>query len=678
MILFVSFGEKDVTVYTLPAFIIFEAPSILFGLFAILIPIIIHLFNLRKVKKIEFSNTALLRKVQEETSSKRKPIELLILASRILAIICLVLTFARPIYKSERNELSFQDEVLIYFDNSQSLSVKGDGDQTGFDKAYNLAQGIVNAYPEGTIFRFIENGYTNSVTTEFTEASLTDNLTELQQIGVGRSFDEVIQRKDGQNIEGDVYLVSDFQNTAGLEKLRADTLSQYFLVPVTGNDYSNISIDTAFLQNTFLSGNVTNLLKVRFKRNDKTTNSIGTKIYFEDQLSGTAQIDFKETLYAEHDFEIPLAEARLDKIRINIDDPGLAFDNDFYLTINQLDKVRVLEIYNGQSPTYLSSLFESNELFQFDRLSINALDNGVIAAADFIMINELNSLSNQLQTALKTAITNGKAVVVVPSNDGSVSSFTGLGLSVRNDTDEMIELDVPDYENPFFEGVFEENSPSLDMPSARTKYRLINEELSYLSFRNGRSFLSKVVSEGNLFFFASSFEATQTSFTNHAIFVPVMYKLALGSKVSLTNLYYYTDSETIFFPIDRPDNTKVYSLRKNEEVIIPDQRQEESRLIMEIPKDLIEVGQYELLLEEELIGLISFNLPKQESDVKEVDFDVLEDLSRANNISILNSASSSSIEKDLAASINGLPLWKYALLVGLLFLFVEIILIRYL
>ena len=206
----------------------------------------------------------------------------------------------------------------------------------------------------------------------------------------------------------------------------------------------------------------------------------------------------------------------------------------------------------------------------------------------------------------------------------------------------------------------------------------MNEELAYLTFRNGRSFLSKAVSNGNLFFFASSFATDQTSFTNHAIFVPVMYKLALGSKISLANLYYYTDSETIFFPIDRADNSNVYALEKGDETLIPDQRQEEGRLIMEIPKDQIAVGQYRLTLDNEPVGFISFNLPKQESDVHEVDFDFIEDLTLAQNVSILNATNSSEIERDLAAGINGLPLWKYLLLAGLIFLFVEIILIRYL
>lgn len=660
------------------AFINFLAPPILWGLFAVSIPIIIHLFNLRRVKKVEFSNTALLKRIKEETSSKKKPVEIMILISRILAISLLVLTFARPIYKDKQNELSFQNEVLIYLDNSQSLSIKGEGEQVGFDKAYNLTQGIVNAYPEGTILRFIENGYSNSVTTEFTKASLTDNLTEVEQIGIDRSFREIRQRKEGQDLQGDVYFVSDFQTTAGLEEIKTDTASQYFLVPVTGSDYSNISIDTAYLKNTFLSGSVTNALNIRFKRNDKSTRTMTVKLYFDEQLSGTAQLDFEDVLYTDHEFEIPTSETNLDRIRIVLDDPGLSYDNEFYLTINQLDKVRVLEIYENGSPSYLSSLFEDNELFQFERISVNSLDNQRIEAADFILINQLTTLSNQLRNSITSFLEVGKTVVVVPAKTTKVNELSVLGLNVRYDTREMIELDVPDYENPFFEGVFEENSPSLEMPSALTMFRLMNEELPYLTFRNGRSFLSKALSDGNLFFFSSSFDTDQTSFTNHALFVPVMYKLALGSKISLTNLYYYTDGETVFFPIENQNNNNIYTLKRGDEVLIPDQRQEDGRLIMEIPKDQIAVGQYELLLEDVPMGVVSFNLPKEESDVHPVDFDFLVGIALSENVSLLNSESSGGIERVLEAGINGVALWKYTLLAALLFLFVEIILIRYL
>ena len=660
------------------AVINFLNSNVLWGLFAIAIPIIIHLFNLRRVKRVEFSNTSLLRRVKEESSAKRKPVELLILMSRVLGVVLLVLTFARPVYKDEQNDLSLQGEVLLYLDNSFSLSVKDQGGQSAFDNAYNLSQDLVNAYPDGTIFRFIENAYSNSIATEFTKSSLTDNLTEVQQVGVDRSFEEISNRQKGQSISGDVYLVSDFQNSQGLNLLSADTTSNYFLVPAIGSDYSNVFVDSVFLQNTFLSGSVTNLLKVRLRRNDRSIDQVNLKLYIDERLSGTNQISFGEDLIVDYDFEIPIADQAINEIRISLDDPGLAFDNDYYLAINQLDKIRVLELYESNTPSFVSSLFDDNELFQFERGNSNALDNQQIESADFIIINQLSAYSNQLSNAIAGSIDNGKTVLVIPSEKIAAIELNRIGLSVVGDTRQRVVLDIPNYENPFFEGVFVENSQNLEMPDASILYRLVNEELSYLTFKNGRSFLSKVLSNGSLFFFASSFDESLTTFPNHALFVPVFYKLALGSKANLSNLYYNTDDETIVYPISGQNKNNIYALRRDDVSLIPDQRQEENRLIMEIPKDQISAGHYELVLNDIAIGTLAFNIPKEESDIHSIDFDYLAELSAASNVTLLNNAGGQSVGEEIRSGIDGIPLWKYALLGALLFLFLEIILIRYL
>jgi len=660
------------------AVINFLNPNVLWGLFAIAIPIIIHLFNLRRVKRVEFSNTSLLRRVKEESSAKRKPVELLILMSRVLGVVLLVLTFARPVYKDEQNDLSLQGEVLLYLDNSFSLSVKDQGGQSAFDNAYNLSQDLVNAYPDGTIFRFIENAYSNSIATEFTKSSLTDNLTEIQQVGVDRSFEEISNRQKGQAISGDVYLVSDFQNSQGLNLLSADTTSNYFLVPAIGSDYSNVFVDSVFLQNTFLSGSVTNLLKVRLRRNDRSIDQVNLKLYIDERLSGTNQISFGEDLIVDYDFEIPIADQAINEIRISLDDPGLAFDNDYYLAINQLDKIRVLDLYESNTPSFVSSLFDDNDLFQFERGNSNALDNQQIESADFIIINQLSAYSNQLSNAIAGSIDNGKTVLVIPSEKIAAIELNRIGLSVVGDTRQRVVLDIPNYENPFFEGVFVENSQNLEMPDASILYRLVNEELSYLTFKNGRSFLSKVLSNGSLFFFASSFDESLTTFPNHALFVPVLYKLALGSKANLSNLYYSTDDETIVYPISGQNKNNIYALRRDDVSLIPDQRQEENRLIMEIPKDQISAGHYELVLNDIAIGTLAFNIPKEESDIHSIDFDYLAELSAASNVTLLNNAGGQSVGEEIRSGIDGIPLWKYALLGALLFLFLEIILIRYL
>lgn len=60
----------------------FLNPSFLWALFAMAIPVIIHLINFRKPKVVYFSNTAFIEDVKKETRTKTKLKQILILIDR--------------------------------------------------------------------------------------------------------------------------------------------------------------------------------------------------------------------------------------------------------------------------------------------------------------------------------------------------------------------------------------------------------------------------------------------------------------------------------------------------------------------------------------------------------------------------------------------------------------------
>jgi hypothetical protein len=69
----------------------FVEPAFLTALALVAVPIIVHLFNFRKFKVVYFTNVAFLKELKEETNSRSKLKHLLVLASRILALVFLVL-----------------------------------------------------------------------------------------------------------------------------------------------------------------------------------------------------------------------------------------------------------------------------------------------------------------------------------------------------------------------------------------------------------------------------------------------------------------------------------------------------------------------------------------------------------------------------------------------------------
>ena len=100
---------------------IYQNPQLLYALSAIAIPIIIHLFNLRKHRVIYFSSIRFLKEIKDENRRKSRIRDILILISRILAIVFLVLAFAKP-YIPDSN-IKSTNQIFIYIDNSQSMDI---------------------------------------------------------------------------------------------------------------------------------------------------------------------------------------------------------------------------------------------------------------------------------------------------------------------------------------------------------------------------------------------------------------------------------------------------------------------------------------------------------------------------------------------------------------------------
>jgi hypothetical protein len=119
----------------------FQNPTFLWALLLLAIPLIIHLFNFRRYKKVLFSNVAMLKEIQTESRKTRQIRKWLILAARMLALAALVLAFARP-YIQQGGLQNGRQLISLYLDNSQSMSAEGENGQL-FENAKNTAREIL-------------------------------------------------------------------------------------------------------------------------------------------------------------------------------------------------------------------------------------------------------------------------------------------------------------------------------------------------------------------------------------------------------------------------------------------------------------------------------------------------------------------------------------------------------
>jgi hypothetical protein len=171
----------------------FVNPGFLYGLFAISIPIIIHLFNFRRFRKIHFTNVSLIRDLKLQTQKQSKLRHLPVLLLRIIAIIALVMAFAQPYIPVAQSNAgsNLRNNVDVYIDNSFSMEA---GAEKGslLEEAREKAKEIAGMYKSSDLFRIITNDFEGRHQRYLSREEFLNLVNEIQISPVSRTIPEII------------------------------------------------------------------------------------------------------------------------------------------------------------------------------------------------------------------------------------------------------------------------------------------------------------------------------------------------------------------------------------------------------------------------------------------------------------------------------------------------------
>jgi len=231
----------------------FVNPGSLYGLFAIAIPIIIHLFNFRRFKKVYFTNVSFIKDLKQQTQKQSRLKHLIILILRILAIICIVLAFAKPFIPVSENTIQpyKKSAVSIYVDNSFSLQAESEKGML-IEEAKEKAKEIASVYKSSDLFQLLTNDFEGRHQRFVSRDEFNDWVNEVRISPVVKTVPEVITRqeaifKDNPSTSKTAYLISDFQKSVFDETIeRADSAINYFLIPLKSINQANLYIDSCW------------------------------------------------------------------------------------------------------------------------------------------------------------------------------------------------------------------------------------------------------------------------------------------------------------------------------------------------------------------------------------------------------------------------------------------------
>ena len=664
----------------------FLYPGFLYGLLALSIPVIIHLFNFRRTKKIYFSNNKFLQQVKESKSAKQKLKHLLIMTSRLLFLFFLIIAFAQPFIPT-KELASQQDHVYIYLDNSLSMGNEVANNLSAFDQAIQKTEKIIQLYPREARYKLLTNDFTSPLRVFRSKDEVLDLLTEIKPTGVQRSFADIWGRLTSQSssIEADWYFISDFQKStfADIQTFSGDSVQHYFFVPLVFTNTANVFIDSVYLKNPFLIANDQNSIEIRMRNTgEQPVKDLAVSLAVNDKQIANTGID------------IPAAGSGTTTINLNFPMEGnnpailsfeefpVAFDNDFYFNLNLSQRASVLEIKSDPKSTSVEKVYANSKLFDFDSYHINNLDYTMVEQSDLVVINAINELPASLINRLIALTRLGGHLLVIPGESPDISNIQALAafsnLELSQDTS-WVPLEAPSLSHPFFRDIFEEQSgQSISMPRVKNTIKWNSQRgENLLIAKNGVPYLSSDYL-GQVYLLATPLEPAFTSLPQHAVFVPVMYKIAALSKAFDRKLYYTTDEQVIKISLDSLEGNGLFSMTNGEEEIIPNQRTLGQDLYLEVPSDIIRPGFYNLKSPTGAIEILPYNNNRNESLLEQFSIEELNGMLNSNFVSILGDAEFDQYTDKVLQARSGQPLWKLAIFLALIFLLMEVLLIRFL
>lgn len=604
----------------------FLNPSILYLLSLTIIPVIIHLINLRKYRTLYFSSLFFLRSTIEQTRKTKNLFDILILIARILTISAIVIAFAQPTFSD--HDVPNSESVNLIIDNTLSMQAEnsnGNFFEQARQKAYELVNEVNNTIPI--------NVHT------LTQGVVGKNLTKdqaLQVIGDLQiqhglvSINQIIRTAESSEKSGRYIIISDFQsNTLYPDTLLQDSLIDVNAVLLAGKT-ANISIDTLWFDAPaqWLNTPVNVFASIR-NHSQGLIKELPVRTYVNHELyaAGTVSIEPQSSVVFESSIDI--RNTGIQKIYIETDDLPISFDNRYYSGIFISHKVTIIEIGERPSP-YLKALLNDSSYIDHVFVTPGRVTPSAIKNAEAIVINGIESLSEGIVATIKTEVNQGLNLIVTPGTIDNLTFFNELLNSLEmpmfnqilTDTSTISQADV---NHPLLKNALEEFNKNMNLPTISRNFAAQLKKNWMPVLYNGYGnplLLHRKTQAGNIYLFG--FNVLEQNFALNPIFVPVMYNaITITDNNALPHIS-CSKNTTLPIPFGEISGEKPPVIKGRNKEFIPYVFMQQNNYMVTIKENQIETpGYYEVSYDEIPVITIAANHNRNESVSEFLSVDVL-------------------------------------------------------
>lgn len=675
----------------------FVNPNFLWALFAVSIPIIIHLINFRRHKLVYFSNTEFLKNIKKESQRINKLKNLLILISRILIIAMLVIAFAGPYIPNDKSQNKQISVTAIYIDNSYSMQSDSKAGKN-IEQAKNIAKHIIMKNPENMEYILITNSYLSEYQRILDRNTIIDYIDAIEINPQIITLSDIILKIKSlveENKITNLFLISDMQKTIfNNEKIDISNNINLHLLSIPFLENNNIFIDTCYFENPIHRLNQKELLKVKIinKTNEEVVD-FPLYLYINDSLKAMTNCNLQANEEKTVDIEFINTTEAEQNCKLSIFDFPITYDNDLFFTYNVIKTSNVLIINSKTENKYINTLFNTNtEEIQYNNVSINSVQTSSFNNYDVIILNNIETLTSGLISDLQNFVNSGASLLIIPDEKIDESKLNELmkNFSATSFTSTIIantKIKNIDYQHEIFKNVFLKQEKQLQLPQINGMHKINNYNSSSMSVVLSDEMSNPILLAGNsqggkLYLFTFPFKENNREFLSSSLFVSSFLNIIYNTDI-LSSLYFNINNTQADLALKSQDvNSEAFRIFNKENKIdnylnfINDGK----KIIFNIPNDLSRSGFYEILnIENDTLSSLSLNYDRNES---KLNYFGKKELQKYNEEYLSGRADIMTVENSLITQFedklfsDGEQIWEYFIYLAILFLIIEIVIIK--
>lgn len=638
----------------------FKHPEILYFLFLLIVPILVHLFQLRRFKTSYFTNVRFLKELAIQTRKSSKIKKRLLLATRLLLLTFTILAFAQPFFEAKDSK-NASNEMYIVLDNSFTMQAKGKKGEL----LKRAVQELLENTPENTEFSLLTN------TENFWNTDIKSSKSALQNLKYSASsFDlsaitaKIKAHKSAH--KKDIVIITD---AVGLKEAAIATVDfdekPYFIIP-EAEQKNNVSIDSVYINQTLENFYE---IGINLSAYGEDFKPVSTALYNQNKLIAKTIVIF-DTKKKKINFTIPKEAFHG---YVTIEDNGLTYDNKLFFSISKNKKTNIISIGEPEKSNFLSRIYTSGE-FNYHNYSISSLDYNNLEKQNTIILNELVDIPQALQTTLKAFVAKGGNLVVIPSEKTSVSNLntflSGFGKIQFGNLESNSKLITKiNFDHPLFLGVFENKISNFQYPKVNSSFAVSSSYPSALSFEDQTSFVTAVQNQiSGITIFTAPINSSNSNFQQSPLIVPLFYKIGQYNQKTGVNALTIGNNQPYFVDVLLTKDA-ILEVKGNDNSFIPIQQILNNKVKLTFNDFPETAGNYSIFDKKEWVENISFNYKRTESDLSQVNTNIVSDFKTADTIS--------TIFNTLQTERTDSQIWKWFLIFALLFLALEMAIIKF-